>query len=105
MSLTENGDSKVIVEDELLQHEVSPNGWAFWVLVLAGIVLNWVGGFVRYRAHQSLFSTEVLREALFFFVISVLISAFVGRKNWRWGVAVFPYISIGVAGFFCIGAR
>ena len=104
MSVSENRDSKPTVEDEL-RKDVNPKTWPFWLLLLAGIVFNWGGGFVRYRAHQSLFSNVVLREALFFLVISTIISALVGRKDWRWAVAAFPYVSVGVAGFFCIGAR
>ena len=90
---------------ETLRRVVKPSGRLFWILIIGGVAINWFGGFMRFRARYSFLSSVVLHEFILFLVVSAIIAAAVGRKNWRLSLLVFWFSSLGVSGFFYIGAR
>ena len=90
---------------ETLRRIIKPSRKIFWILIIGGVAINWFGGFMRFRARYSFFSPVVLHESIFFLVLSALIASAVGRENWRLSLLVFWFSSLGVTGFFYIGAR
>jgi hypothetical protein len=98
----EDHPSKPIPEEDLRQ--VNPRTGPFWFFLIGGILANWLGGFLRYRHRYSPFSETVAYEAMLFLLISVGIAGIAGRKDWRYAIVVFFYASLGVGGFFSIGA-
>jgi hypothetical protein len=104
MSDTEQ-QQKHPLDAESLKVVVKLSSAAFWVSIIGGIGTNWFGAFARYRGRYPLISHSVLREFALFLGLSVCIALATGRRNWRLSVLVFWFVSIGVAGFFCIGSR
>lgn len=77
----------------------------YWILIVSGLAVNWFGAFIKFHGRHSSLSRTVLLEASLLLLISVSISAVVGRRDWRYMVLSFFYVSLGVAGFVFIGAR
>ncbi len=102
---TRDDNGGVSLDVETLRRVVKPSGRMFWILSIGGVAINWFGSFMRFRGRYTFFSPVVLREFIFFLVLSAIIAAAVGRKNWRLSLLVFWFSSLGVAGFFYIGAR
>jgi hypothetical protein len=95
----------VSLDVETLRRVVKPSGKLFWILIIGGVAINWFGGFMRFRARYPFLSSVVLHEFVLFLILSAIIAAAVGRKNWRLSLLVFWFSSLGVTGFFYIGAR
>jgi hypothetical protein len=92
-----------ISDAELRQLDARPG--LYWILVIGGLGINWLGGYARFRSRYSVFSRTVLLETFLLLLVSVTISAVIGRRNWRYALLLFVCVSLGVAGFFFIGAR
>ena len=105
MDKNDDGQNNVSLDIETLRRVVKPSGRLFWILIIGGVAINWFGAFMRFRARYSFVSSVVLHEFIVFVILSAIIAAAVGRKNWRLSLLVFWFSSLGVTGFFYIGAR
>jgi hypothetical protein len=103
--MNDSQEEDVRLDAETLKKVIKPSSRVFWTSILGGLATNWFGAFAKYRGRYPLVSWRVLHEFELFLFLSVCIAVIIGRRNWRLSVLVFWFVSIGVAGFFFIGAR
>jgi hypothetical protein len=93
-------------EDFLQEENITiPVAFACWC---GGLLICWLGGWIKADYKYSAFSDEVLSGALMCVLVSITATLVFARTNlklhWRMASAVFAVCAWGVAGWFFIGS-
>lgn len=96
-----------LTAEDLRQQEQKPTipvaaaGWC------VGLLICWLGGWIKGDCKYSAFSNEVLSGALTCVLVAISATLFFARTNqtlhWRIASTVFAGFAYGVAGWFFIG--